>query len=164
MLSITVAPLWTSIVTDHCVPVPHVVDDFVLERVQLGAGREEEARVQAHLRHHGQQQQQLVVAVHSWTKAHAVRQVLRTTKTTNRKWTTEWRGCAVAGKLFLAFYSVSPSRCCCSCVQGTLLVPPCWRDFHFWYECPHYAKKQQHQINNLIRKQGHAWVISRARL
>ncbi|TNN75258.1 hypothetical protein EYF80_014495 [Liparis tanakae] len=56
----------TELLTEY---VTIIVIFFIEKRVQFHPRLEEEPRVQAHLSHHSEQQQQLIVAVHSWTEA-----------------------------------------------------------------------------------------------
>lgn len=63
--------------TDHGSPVSDVRQDFVLHRVQVHAGLQNEPCVQAHFVHHGQQQKQLLITVRPWTEGHTVGKVLQ---------------------------------------------------------------------------------------
>lgn len=64
--------------THHGVPLLDVVENSTQQSVELHAGLQDEARVQAHFSQHGQQQEQLVVGVRPRTESHAQTQVLRT--------------------------------------------------------------------------------------
>lgn len=63
--------------TDHGSPVSDIIQDFVLQRVQVHAGLQNELCVQAHRVDHGQQQEQLLITVGPWTEGYTVRQVLQ---------------------------------------------------------------------------------------
>lgn len=64
--------------THHGVPLLDVVENSAQQSVELHAGLQHQARVQAHFPQHSQQQEQLVVRVRPWTEGHAQTQVLRT--------------------------------------------------------------------------------------
>lgn len=64
--------------THHGVPLLDVVENSTQQSVELHAGLQDEARVQARFSQHGQQQEQLVVGVRPRTESHAQTQVLRT--------------------------------------------------------------------------------------
>lgn len=122
--------------SDHSVPLLDVVDNFPLNRVQFHAGPVDQLCVQADPACHRQQQQQLVVAVRSWAQAHTVRQVLQARTERNRGWVVKSCSLSVSwtGKsTVLISHLCSPSRYCCSCVQGKRSVPCYWRDSRLWY-------------------------------
>lgn len=64
--------------THHGVPLLDVVENSTQQSVELHAGLQDEACVQAHFSQHSQQQEQLVVGVRPRTESHAQTQVLRT--------------------------------------------------------------------------------------
>lgn len=63
--------------TDHGSPVSDIIQDFVLQRVEVHAGLQNELSVQADRVHHRQQQEQLLITVGPWTEGHTVGQVLQ---------------------------------------------------------------------------------------
>lgn len=66
--------------TDHGFPVSDIIQDFVLQRVQVHTGLQNDLRIQAHCAHNSQQQEQVLITVGPWTEGHTVRQVLQMRK------------------------------------------------------------------------------------
>lgn len=64
--------------THHRVPLLDVVENSAQQSVELHAGLQHEAGVQADFPQHSQQQEQLVVRVRPRTEGHAQTQVLQT--------------------------------------------------------------------------------------
>lgn len=68
-----ISDIWT----DHGSPVSDIIQDFVLHRVQVHAGLQNELCVQVDRVHHSEQQEQLLITVGPWTEGHTVGQVLQ---------------------------------------------------------------------------------------